>query len=243
MKYGIAYSRKSSKTGRILKEALDATRRGLDRCDVVINWGTSDLWACDAPLVFNRDAESAINKFEMIKTLKNAGVPVPEYKTVGDNIQALADTQGCVYIRGFDNETRYAPVDSFDTDNDAYASRPVAMKRREYRLHVFDGQIFAMYEKVPKESFIGMPKLFKAETCDFRRVEPTISLCNLEGQSIAKRAVRALGLDYGAVDMIRTMGGASYVVCEVNSSSGLNTANVKRLVDLIRRKYERGGVL
>jgi glutathione synthase/RimK-type ligase-like ATP-grasp enzyme len=50
--------------------------------------------------------------------------------------------------------------------------------------------------------------------------------------------VQALGLDFGGVDLIRTKNG-EFIVCEVNSSPGLNDLNITRVVDEIKKWYQQ----
>lgn len=235
----ILYSKASSKTGAALKRAFSdlGARRVLikrtdKRCnvDAVLRWGSSTRFTNlgrQVELNSSYAVARTTDKLAMLTTLKNRGVPVPEFNTTPD--ESLKDKYGNFYIRTSGGKVRYgADV----TPRDLYYSKPIALKRREYRVHVFNGAIWALYEKTPLSTDTPHPALFNSETCHFRRVDLDRSLCDVTGQQIAIEAVNALGLLFGAVDLVRLKNGTGYVVCEVNSSAGLNGPNVNKFAML-----------
>lgn len=231
----IAWSNKSSLSGRLILNELRSRNIRMSRLSKpfrkVLRWGFSEeVPNCGDILNSLPAIKACIDKKHMLEVLAMNKIEVPKFYT--DNLDYNIDKG--LYIRGKNNSIRF---DTRPLSGDKYATLPVPYKRREYRLHIFDGQIFAMYEKLPHDNTIR-PRLFKADNCKFSKVDPSYSICNEIGQSIAIKAVKALGLVYGAVDLIRTQNGKKYVVCEVNSSSGLNSENVIRLCDLIERKMK-----
>lgn len=254
MKTMIAYSNRSCVTGKELREALQALRKKTNRkakCDLFIRWGTTEQFD---RLRFKKELNSleavlkTTNKFEMLKTFLNAGIPTLQFSTDPAIIDEFKDREGNLYIRNKQGVVRYG--DDFNPTNDSYFSRPVRFKRREYRVHVFNGKILGAYEKVPlthieqelPRNAETLPKLFKSDTCRFIRCDLEVDenglnpRVNAAAQQMCIDAVASLGLVFGGVDLIRNKH-QEFVVNEVNSAPGLNGLNVDRWVEAITEFY------
>jgi len=237
MKTCILYSNKSSLTGKQLKQSLAAVRKQTSRrakCDILVRWGSTQSFPS---LVATRELNSlesvlrTSNKLEMIKTLASAGVIVPAFNTTVEGIDQCKDSSGNCYIRNKQGVVRYG--NDFNPLTDLYYTKPVAFKRREYRVHVFLNKIIGIYEKIPMvEGSENRPKLFKSDTCRFVRSDPSISRVDQNAQTSCIEAVKALGLDFGGVDLIRNKLG-EFTICEVNSSPGLNSQMLVRYTNEI----------
>lgn len=255
MKTMIAYSNRSCVTGKELRESLEAIRKTSDKrakCDLFIRWGTTDEFP---NLRYKHELNSleavlrTINKLLMLQALTEAGVSTLEFSNDATRLQEFVDRTGNVYIRNNQGVVRYG--NDFNATRDSYFSRPIRFKRREYRVHVFNGKVIGAYEKVPLVSATAenqsptaaenRPKLYKSDTCRFVRcnldgVEGLVPRVNDEAQALCVRAVQALGLLFGGVDLIRDKHG-HFFVCEVNSAPGLNGLNVERWVNEIKEYY------
>lgn len=228
MKAMIAYKSQSCITGKLLRQKLSIPRKRTQRrarLDYFLRWGNSDEFPVRARVELNtaEAVSNATNKLKMLRLLKQAEIPVPEFFTDGT-------PEGEVYIRDRQGVTRFGS--DFSPITDQYYSLPIQDKRREYRVHVFNSEIVSIYEKIPREQG-ELPKLFKSHNCKFSRVNPENSRCDATGQKMAIDAVNALGLLFGGVDLIRTRDGR-FFVCEVNSAPGLNSTNVDRWIEKIR---------
>ena len=104
-----------------------------------------------------------------------------------------------IYIRNKRGVVRYS--NDFNPTNDMYFTQPVKSKRREYRVHVFNGKVIGIYEKVPMTA--EQPALYKSDTCNFKRRDPELCLLTTEDQAVCIKAVQALGLMFGGVDIYR----------------------------------------
>lgn len=233
MKTFIAYSNKSSVTGKLLKSALQAKRKRTDKrakCDLLIRWGSTESFSRLRARVELNSLEAVkrtANKLAMIETLSQAGIVVPQFSNDSAQLASLADESGNVYIRSKAMVVRYG--NDFNPATDLYFTKPVVNKRREYRVHVFRNKILGIYEKVPLvEGAANRPKLFKSDTCKFVRCDPAISRVDRAAQELCIASVSALGLDIAGVDLIRDRDG-NFTICEVNSSPGLNNNNIERL--------------
>lgn len=253
MKTMIAYTNRGCVTGKELREALDATRKKTDRrakCDLFIRWGSTEQFD---NLRYRKELNSleavlrTTNKLKMLQTLLQAGVPTLDFSTDPSVLDDFKDRSGNVYIRNRAGVVRYG--NDFSTTSDLYFSRPVRFKRREYRVHVFNGKVLGAYEKVPVSLAEGqprnaetLPKLFKSDTCRFVRCDLDIDenglqpRVNAAAQQMCIDAVASLGLVFGGVDLIRNKH-QEFTICEVNSAPGLNGLNVERWVEAIREYY------
>jgi glutathione synthase/RimK-type ligase-like ATP-grasp enzyme len=227
MKTCILYSNKSSLTGKQLKQSLSATRKRTSRrakCDILVRWGSTESFPSLSAKRELNSLEAVLrtsNKLEMIRTLSAAGITIPAFNTTVEDIDQCKDSSGNCYIRNKQGVVRYG--NDFNPLTDLYYTKPVAFKRREYRVHVFLGKVIGIYEKIPKvEGAENRPKLFKSDTCRFVRSDPSISRVDQNAQASCIAAVQALGLDFGGVDLIRTKD-AQFCIVEVNSAPGLNS--------------------
>lgn len=242
MKFTILYSGRSSKTGKDLlnkfkplssKAFRKRTNRKL-KTDVILRWGSTEIFTkLQSKLELNslQAVENASNKLKMMQILVGANIPTAEilFSPSSQNDETLdnfRDDNGAFYIRGSNHEVRY---DDTVTSRDLYVSKPILNKRREYRVHVFNGEVIAIYEKVPNEEGI---KLFKSHNCSFQL--RNIENCRLtkDDQQVCINAVNSLGLLFGGVDLIRDKDKKVFV-SEVNSAPSLNGTNIDRYVQKI----------
>lgn len=242
----IAYHSKTSTTGKLLRTLLAVPRKRTQRrakVDYFLRWGTSEQFPVRARVELNsiQAVANTTNKLRMLELLADAGLPTPSFTTDSSGLDGIKDATGNYYIRSKLGVVRYS--NDFNS-GDSYASQPIPNKRREYRVHVFNSKIIAIYEKVPHgkdtEGYT-IPALFKSHNCHFRLVNPDISLCDAVGQKIAIDSVNALGLLFGGVDLIRDKD-KNFFVCEVNSAPGLNSNNAQRWVTAIKEYINAAGV-
>lgn len=252
MKTLIAYSNRSCVTGKELRQALRAVRKKTDnraRCDLFIRWGTTEVFNNIRYTKELNSLEAVLrtsNKLEMLQTLVAANVATLEFSNDPAQLTSLADREGNVYIRNKLGVVRYG--NDYNGDRDLYFSRPIRFKRREYRVHVFNGKVLGAYEKVPlvlptaadqnPHASENRPKLFKSDTCKFVRCDLGLEGSRLTqaAQELCISSVSALGLVFGGVDLVRDKNGG-FTIIEVNSAPGLNGLNVERWVEAIREYY------
>jgi glutathione synthase/RimK-type ligase-like ATP-grasp enzyme len=156
----------------------------------------------------------------------------PETENVADD---FVDENGFFYVRGANQEVRY---DDRIRVGDLYVSKPVVNKRREYRVHVFNGEVITIYEKIPNED---NTKLFKAHNCHFELKNKDNCKLTLENQQVCIDAVKSLGLLFGGVDVMRDKD-QNIFISEVNSAPALNGTNIDRYVTKITEYIRQQGV-
>jgi glutathione synthase/RimK-type ligase-like ATP-grasp enzyme len=221
------YHRRSRPTGEILARALGAehddgsihppTRPG----SPLIRWG-SRAYAYFEPSygrVLNPAAaiERASNKLESLTILRDRGIPVPELDT---DPEALVERVGypilgrrTQHARGTDIVLCLQRRDYRRRPRDYYVA--YVPTNREYRLHVAGGEVIRVQGKYLDVSADYLPWLRNYST-GHRFRAPRRRLHNARLND-AVGAVEALGLDFGAVDLIVADNGAHYVL-EVNTS-------------------------
>jgi glutathione synthase/RimK-type ligase-like ATP-grasp enzyme len=179
---------------------------------------------------------NAVNKYKMLTLLSQANVPTLEFTRDFSQADNFKDENGVFYVRGSDGEVRY---DTSTRAGDSYISKPILNKKREYRVHVFNGKVIAIYEKIPNiQEEEEKPKLFKSYNCHFSLCDVDNCRIGEQGKQAAINAVSALGLLFGGVDVIYTYDKhkpdgekKGIIICEVNSAPSLNTTNIGRWVE------------
>lgn len=208
---------------------------------VVLNWGSSDLPRevryCK---VINSEfgVSQAVNKLKTFKALTRANVPTPAYTT--DRNVAIQWTEGSltpVFCRGNlvghdgdgihlafkPNEVIYAPL---------YTSFLSAWE--EYRITVFKDHAILCQRKVKRKDVQQHSPYLRTTAGGYgfdvdRAPKPV--------QDAAVAAIKALGLDFGGVDIILHDETLYPHVLEVNTAPQLTPYALEKLSKAIREEY------
>lgn len=221
------YHRRSRPTGEVLARALNFEHGDsllpYSGGDVLIRWG-SRATGENAPHSFSgctlnpaRAIELASNKLESLEILRDAGIPVPDWDT---DPQALVERSGFPILGRRIQHARATDVvlclqrrDWRRQPRDYYVA--YVPTNREYRLHVAGGEVIRIQGKYLDVREDYLPWIRNYAT-GHRFRAPNRRLHNTRLES-AVGAVSALGLDFGAVDLIVSDDGGHYVL-EVNTS-------------------------
>lgn len=228
-----------SKSARVLARSLDILRIRRNgryrnrRSDTIINWGVATC-PDHIPLTANwlnkpRNVEVASNKLLALRAMTEAGVRCPHFTT------DLATAQGWVgeesipavvvrhLLRGNsgngieiieDGEVPVAPLYT------CYVK-----KRKEYRVHVFQGEIIDYSCKMLREGSEGNNFQVRSYANGWIFGRDGVDLPqDVKDQAVA--AVEALGLDFGAVDVGWNAHRQEANVYEVNTSPGLSGTTI-----------------
>ncbi len=227
----LLYSNGTSTTGRALAERLGirgGTHPPTERIGVLIRWGSTERVQLVPRFVLNRaNAISlATDKIRSLETLKTQGVTVPDitsldaanaakgliklpalgrkrHHTQGQDIvlcMQAADVKRCIARGESDYFVNYIPT------------------KREYRLHVFNNKIIRINQKLLKDGNTWVPFIRNIDN-GYVFGQPRKPLAQ-DQEQLAVKAVRALGLDFGAVDLILADDMKAYVL-EVNTGPAL----------------------
>jgi glutathione synthase/RimK-type ligase-like ATP-grasp enzyme len=236
----------ASASGKALAEALDIKRYlrngvAIKGDDKIINWGSSSI---DRPIqnhlirILNNfeNVQLASNKLETFKAL-HGHVSIPLYTTVanealewlgeGDAIVARHKLNGhsAEGLEIYENLEEFKPAPLYTK---------YVKKKHEYRVHVFDGKVIFQQRKARK---LDVPD----DQVDWQvRNHANGFIYAHEGVNLANKtltdcieAVRLLGLDFGAVDVIVTAKGVHYIL-EINTACGLEGATLDAYVQAFK---------
>lgn len=251
MKFTILYSDRSSKTGKDLlnkfkpvsSKAFRKRTNKRFKTDVLLRWGSTESFdKLRSRLELNslEAVRKASDKGLMMQNLVGGAVKTPQvlfdpFSKSPEELDNFRDENGGFYVRGSNHEVRY---DDEVKRGDLYVSKPIVNKRREYRVHVFNGEVIAIYEKVPNEEGI---KLFKSHNCHFALRDMTNCRLSVEDQQECVKAVNSLGLLFGGVDVMRDKD-KNIFISEVNSAPALNATNIDRYVTKITEYVQAMGL-
>lgn len=217
----------------------------------ILNWGSSRVpdWASRAAArsvpILNKPANVAIavDKLLTLKRLSEAGVRVPEFTTnvsvAGEWLRRGATVMERHELRG--NSGDGIRVVNFDDEEmeSNLTSAPLYTKfipkTAEFRVHVFNGEVIDYIQKL-KISSERRPENFNKyiSSVNYGWVFSRTGIRDMpEVRQIAIQAVRALGLDFGAVDVVFADG--LPFVLEVNCSPGLAGTTLVKYGNALRR--------
>lgn len=234
--YIYAYN-KGSEGAKALSQSLEVKRLkhegskfrgGIGK--TVINWGSSKLpdqvMACK---VINKPEAVMLssNKLKSFELFKEHGVSIPPFFTTkeqaneylvennGTSVVARTTLNGHsgkgIVIAGNAGELVEAPLYT------AYIP-----KKHEYRYHVFNGKVLDVQRKARNKDVADEDVNWKVRNHDngFIFMREGVEIVP-EAEAEAIKAVEALGLDFGAVDIIWNEKQNKYYVLECNSAPGL----------------------
>ena len=244
----------ASQGSKELAEALDVPRirhqdskfRG-GHTKTVLNWGAAEIPA----VVYQRNTRvinrpeavtNAIDKLATFRLLRDAGVTVPDFGTDrGFALVQLAQGRK-VFARTLLRASSGRGIEVMYPDqpetHDVVAPLYVRYmpKEHEYRVHVVNGVVIDMQRKGLREEYRGQDDV----NWMVRNLANGFVFVRNDGHEfpeginvLAIRAVAALGLDFGAVDIITTRRGNAYVL-EVNSAPGLQGETVQSYANALR---------
>lgn len=227
---------RGSITGRALREILH--ERGLvGEPQGLVSYGVS----LDRTLPTLNANAGRVNKWQELGILKDRGLPVPPFALDAEELSFPVLGRKRNHTRGRD----IVPILAKDSDYEYrkngghfdFVVQYVA-RRTEFRVWSYRRRHLATYEKV-----FRYPEQYRRIGCAadngfaFEYVrEPQEELKDLGG-----RAVDALDLDFGAVDILQSVDGRYYVL-EVNTAPGVEGPRhgLIKLADKIQRWIELG---
>lgn len=229
----ITYPRGYGRSPRLLAEASDDI--GITRSDLGdINWGKRV-----ANTILNPDTTGVTNKRKMRLLFQENDVPMPKLYTLHE-AHAKAK-EGRLMVGRPDKHSKGRGLWRVNS-NDSFmrAMRGTHKKRaathfmewvdapKEYRVHVFKGRSIRISEKRFGEKGL-------TSTGNYITVKPSGQIKHV--RRAAKKAVEAVGLDFGAVDVLAD--DENCWVLEVNSAPGLG-GSLPRLYAEVFSRWERG---
>lgn len=234
----LLYHPKTSPTGRQLRDCLGIAggTRVRGNPTSIIRWGTQrepEHGGVNTP----SSLALASDKLRALTALAAAGVRVPEVRTEGGPIEEgtwLGRKRkgfGGTDIQVFAQYTHLPTLNIYPDPIDFYSK--YIPNRREYRIHVFDGEVIRVqgkYLDFPDQHTNPHIKNY-AQGFRFRTPERQLNSSRL---TAATQSVEALGLVFGAVDLLVGEDGLEYVL-EVNTAPKLAPLTCSQYAEAIRK--------
>jgi glutathione synthase/RimK-type ligase-like ATP-grasp enzyme len=213
----------------------------------VINWGASTITRKCPKYFFCNNPNSvakAVNKLTAFGIMGQAGVTIPNF-TANHQMALGWLAQGQIVVtrhklNGHSGEgiviTAPVGVEVFDTDLEkAPLYVQYIKKTQEYRCHVMHGEVFFIQRKARKLEIPDEEVNWQVRNLagGFIYANQNVELPE-EAQQEAIMAVEALGLDFGAVDIILGTD-HQYYVLEVNCAPGLAGTTLDKYVEQFKR--------
>jgi len=209
---------------------------------LVVNWGHGIVpyWGSHVvpnPRLLNHwDSVSlAVNKLKAFKVFKQHEVPTPDWTTDIETAKGWLDAGRVVICR-----TKLSSMEGrgivVATRKDELVPAPLYTKlfpkEKEYRVHVFKGEVIDYVQKKLRTDAPANRSKYIRNTANgwiFARSNIQLPLAVVD---CAKKAVSSLGLDFGAVDLAIGASG-KVVVFEVNTAPGIEGTTITKYKEAI----------
>lgn len=229
----LAYSGRSKITALAIAEISGGDIEAVRENDASVNWGRAR-----ANTSLNPNISNSTNKRIMRELFREHEVPMPSLLSIDEVYEAIE--LGKLVVGRPDRHSKGRGYWLCRTPGDVSKALRGTRKKQaathfmefveadhEVRVHIFCGKSIRISEK----SFFLDDNGKKTYTT----IKPTIK--RKRARRAAKKAVKALGLDFGAVDILAT-DDAVYVL-EVNAAPGLGGTMPRLYAKSFRRWYER----
>lgn len=233
MRTYIAPYKLGSASAKVLAGALQVKRvdgsKIFKPTDVIINWGNINLAPRGSPRIINKiDAISiAKNKYKTLSLLKAKGIPCVEFTTSKSEALRWVEDGNFIYARTtLDSSQGKGIVVISDTEDMINAPLYTkGIKAHEYRVHVAFGKVIDLQKKKRRTDVASSDYIRNsANGWVFCREEVRAPKELFEA---AVKAVAAVGLDFGAVDILYREAENKVAVLEINTAPGIENTSVQ----------------
>lgn len=213
---------------------------------VLINWGSSQLPALSVGRVLNQPAavRLAANKRESFARWNDdEDVITPDNTTDREVAEGWLESGPVVCRTKLAGHSGEGIVIATTLDDmvDAPLYVKYVKKKEEYRVHVLDGNVIDAQRKMRKSDVPDDSVNWKVRNVagGFIYGREGVALRD-EAKALAVKAVEALGLDFGAVDIIWNQRADKYYVLEVNTAPGLTGTTLESYINAFKEVLSNG---
>jgi len=208
----------------------------------LINWGNSgDIKRhieCGGCLNPPNAVRNAVNKLQAFK-LMEAGVSIPSFTDEHQEAVKWLNEGSTIIVRhklnGHSAEGLEIVNPNEAGEHDDLPEAPLytkyIKKDQEWRIHVFQGKVFFEQRKARKKDVPDDKVNWQVRNLNGGFIYSHVNVDapkNVKEEAI--KAVEALGLDFGAVDILTTKRGEAYVL-EVNTACGLEGTTLEKYAE------------
>lgn len=232
MSVGVLYHKKSKPTGEVLGRVLNAAHgeylTGRSDRDFLIRWGSraSGFYASGRTLNSVAAIENASDKLRSLGLMKEAGVTVPEFSTDPEELRFPFLGRKISHSKARDVVLCLQKGDYARRPRDYYVQYIPTV--REFRVHVVNDEVIRVQGKFLDNPKDALPWVRNYAT-GYRFRAPRKNL-KPDRLNMAVLAVKAHGLDFGAVDMLIGDDGGTYIL-EVNTAPACSPITMKAYVN------------
>lgn len=204
--------------------------------DVIVNWGTSQIAPAACKKMFNEPqaVARAANKFQTFSSLAGAEINTVDWtanKAVALEWQAEGATIVVRTVLTGHSGAGIIIVEKNEDLVDAPLYTKYLFKVKEYRVHATQHKVIDTQQKVRDKGVEVKSWKVRSHANGFifqrKNIEPS-----LKRDLLAVKAVQALGLDFGAVDIVEDKKGDFYIL-EVNTAPGLEGQTITNYVETL----------
>lgn len=209
------------------------------KTDVLVNWGTSKGAPVDATcnqLNLPSCINQAANKYLAFGTLAGKNIDTVPWTANKAVAQEWQDAKQTIVVRNIltgHSGHGIVIIEEGQEIPDAPLYTKYIFKEREYRVHATCKKVIDTQRKI-KDPKIAEPKSWKVRSHEngFIFVRGNIAVSDSR-DALAIATIKALDLDFGAVDIIEDKKGNLYVL-EVNTAPGLEGQTITNYVESLR---------
>lgn len=212
--------------------------------DRVINWGASRIidapeqWGCGVWINQVSAIGKASNKLTAFQCLKNADVSIPKFATSAEDLS----WDGNVVVRHKLTGHSGEGIEIYDHGQEL-PEAPLYVeyipKKHEYRVHIIKEKIIAVQRKARDKSNPNPNWQVRNHDNGFVFVRQNVNPPE-DVLEVSRRAIAALGLDFGAVDVIWNNKQQKAYVLEVNTAPGLEGQTIEDYVNGFKELLSSG---
>lgn len=237
------YTGATSRTGRAIARALGSSRGYPSRWnrvggDVLVRWGSSAGMDADVTLNTSESVSRTADKLRMLETLRDGGISVPPFSVRDDELEYPILGRSRNHRGGTDIAVYMRPDERRGLASHAFYTQFVE-SAREMRLHVVGNEVVAAALKRGPDHEGHLP--IRNHDHGYTFVPFVHTWPHQRRCDTAVAAVRALGLDFGSVDLLILPSDAD-MVCEVNSSAGCTPRTARAYATGIAKLLEERDV-
>lgn len=240
---------RKSNSAREIVDSSDNFRRlvegkGFKTTDVVVNWGTTKEPPVKTDKLINNPVAVGlcINKYHTFAALTGKDVPTVPWTANKAVAQEWADKGRTVVVRETLTGHSGAGILIIDPGNpipDAPLYTQYVFKEKEFRIHATQTEVFDVRKKIRDPKMEPLSWKIRSAKNGFifaaKNVEPSAAR-----DQLAIDAVKALGLDFGAVDIVEDKHGKFFVL-EVNTAPGLEGQTIKKYNNILEKLASNAG--
>lgn len=181
-----------------------------------------------------------LNKVEQFERFQQCRVSSPRYSTT--ELEARNIDCKTLFARTLINSTNGRGIIEFERSQQEYPRAPLYTeyipKKAEYRFHIFGDKVIDVQEKRKKREFDADDRNTRVRNVNNGYVYCRDGVNPPDGAAdLAINAVKAVGYQYGAVDLIYNEKRNQCYVLEVNSRPGLMGTTLDRYADALIDMY------